>query len=397
MMSVVDGDPDVVLICGGDDSQLIRRLAQGLEAAGHRPWWDEPSMERSLKQRDRLLREAVAAASACAVVLTQAGPNTRQLRKAEVALQRLPSFRLIAVLLPGGPSPSDLPEWLIRHGQCVDLRNAPSEQDAMRALAGVLRGDAPPAEFALPAAEPSRSGGATSGSITASSRRSRPSKAPTEEDDAERPEFEAPSLDPIRLFTRLVAPRLGPRDDVRTKSELRAAMATTNPEMAKHYLDEARARYDDIHKRAENVERRAATLQASVVLAVTFTLTGGALLLDATKVPSTAWRQVMAVAVLVVVGLFVYSGLHASLAIGQSHPWKIVGRYSLQDAALGDDLAKARLHRAAAYLWCSTYNARVNRWKVIELARARRWFIGGLMGLVVVATLVAAYAFVRPK
>jgi hypothetical protein len=141
--------------------------------------------------------------------------------------------------------------------------------------------------------------------------------------------------------------------------------------VAEHFLEQARLRYDDVFKRAENVERRAGTLQTSVVFAVTLTLTGGALLLDAAKVPTEGWRETLAAAVLVAIALFAWSGLHATLAVARTDYWKVVGKYSLYTRTF-ETTVDAQLHRAAAYLWCVNHNMAVNRWKSDELGRGLR-------------------------
>jgi len=86
---------------------------------------------------------------------------------------------------------------------------------------------------------------------------------------------------PLQRVAQLVAPSVPPPVDDSSKRAIRQQLEKSDDTVAEHFLEQARLRYDDVFKRAENVERRAGTLQTSVVLAVTLTLTGGALLLDA--------------------------------------------------------------------------------------------------------------------
>jgi len=112
-------------------------------------------------------------------------------------------------------------------------------------------------------------------------------------------------------------------------------------------------------------------------------------------VPSEAWRETLAVAVLVAIALFAWSGLHATLAVARTDYWKVVGKYSLYARAFDSQVAAQR-HRAAAYLWCVNHNMAVNRWKSDELGRGLRWFVAGLGALFLLAALVTAYAIAEP-
>jgi hypothetical protein len=197
---------------------------------------------------------------------------------------------------------------------------------------------------------------------------------------------------PLKRLANFVAPAIPKPADESSKKAIRTELAKSSDEVAAHFLEQARQRYDDVFKRAENLERRAGTLQTSVVFAVTLTLTGGALLLDNAKIPSETWRKILAVAIVAVVALFAWAGLHASLAVARTEYWKVVGRYSLQARTFAS-LVDAQRHRTAAYLWCVNHNMAVNRWKGDELGRGLRSFLAGLAGLFVIATLVAVYAF----
>lgn len=195
---------------------------------------------------------------------------------------------------------------------------------------------------------------------------------------------------PLRGLTGFFAQPIPDRQNESSPKVIRDQLADSHPTVATHQLSEARQRYDDVFKRAENVERRAGTLQTSVVFAVTLTLTGGALLLDSTKVPSTTWRGILAGAMLVAVATFVWCGLHASL-VGKTAYWKVVGKNSLQGEKF-KTLGDAQRWRAASYIWCMYHNMAINQWKGDELDRALRWFLIGLAALVVIAALIAAYA-----
>jgi hypothetical protein len=197
---------------------------------------------------------------------------------------------------------------------------------------------------------------------------------------------------PLARLRRFVVPELRTKElEELKKQAIRQELEKSGDAVAPHFLEQARLRYDDVFSRAENIERRAGTLQTSIVFAVTLTLTGGALLLDSSKVPSDSWRDILAITVLVVVGVFVWSGLHTTWAATRTEYWKVVGQYSLQ-ARKFDTLVDAQQHRAAAYLWCVQWNMAVNRWKAAELDRGLRAFVLGLGGLCVLAALVTAFA-----
>ena len=183
-----------------------------------------------------------------------------------------------------------------------------------------------------------------------------------------------------------------PPTDPSNKAALRADMARSAGEgLAAHFLKEARLRYEDVFKRLENVERRAATLQTAVVFAVTFTLTGGGLVLDQDKLDGRGWRIALAVVVLIVIGLFVYAGFRAMRAGTWLKHWKVVGRRSLQGEQYAD-LDAARIQRAAAYIWCVNRNMPINAAKAGELRKAFDVFIAGLAGLVLVAFILVLAA-----
>jgi hypothetical protein len=213
--------------------------------------------------------------------------------------------------------------------------------------------------------------------------------------DVDKEEQSETAPGPLKRLTKIVTPPVPARKDKSSKEEIRKALEQSDEEVAPHFLEQARARHDDVFKRAENIERRAAALQTSVVFAVTLTLTGGALLLDGSKVPSDAWRKALAAAVLVVVALFVWAGLHATLAGARTEYWKVVGKWSLHGRSF-QSLADAQRYRAASYLWCVHHNMAVNQWKSDELGRGLRWFIAGLAGLFALAVLLAVFAFVEP-
>lgn len=195
------------------------------------------------------------------------------------------------------------------------------------------------------------------------------------------------------VVRRLGSSILAPVDDS-SEAAIRGELEQSADELAPHFLEQARLRYDDVFKRLENVERRAGTLQTSIVFAVTLTLTGGALLLDAAKVPNESWRSLLALTMLVAVALFARAGLHASLAGVRLEAWEVVGKQSLQGEVF-TRLTDAQRHRAAAYLWCINHNMAVNRWKADQLYRGLRSFLAGLAALVLVAALLTAYVLVE--
>jgi hypothetical protein len=219
-------------------------------------------------------------------------------------------------------------------------------------------------------------------------------KQPSEGDvDVEEAAETAPG--PLKRVAELVAPPVPPPNDDSSKRVIREALDKSDETVVPHFLEQARLRYEDVFQRVENVERRAGTLQTSVVFAVTLTLTGGALLLDSAKVPHEGWREALAAAVLVAIAFFAWSGLHATLAGTRTDYWKVVGKHSLQ-ARPFNSLVDAQKHRTAAYIWCINHNMAVNQWKSDELGRGLRWFVAGLATLFVLAVMIAAYAVAEP-
>ena len=179
------------------------------------------------------------------------------------------------------------------------------------------------------------------------------------------------------------------------KDVIRADLAKSADCVAQHFLEQARLRYEDVFSRAENVERRAAVISGSVVFAITLTLTGGALLLDSSKVPDEWWRERLAVIIGIAVALFAVSGAVASFTAVRVKRWKVVGPASLQDSTF-TKLADAQRKRAAAYLWCVQRNMPVNRRKGVGLYVSLMFFLGGLVALTVLAGFLLAYAIEEP-
>jgi uncharacterized membrane protein len=65
----------------------------------------------------------------------------------------------------------------------------------------------------------------------------------------------------------------GKTEEKAEKERILADLESSDDKIAPHFLEQARLRYEDVFKRAENVERRAAVISGSVVFAITLTLT----------------------------------------------------------------------------------------------------------------------------
>jgi hypothetical protein len=191
------------------------------------------------------------------------------------------------------------------------------------------------------------------------------------------------------ILVRLFAHRLDQPKEIGSR-EIRARLRTSDPDVAAHFLEQARTHYEDLFKRAENIERRASTLQGAIAIAASFSIAGAALLLDVGKIRSDGWRIVLAIALFAVVSMFVWAGLRASFASAHVGRWKVVNWRNLFKQA-EKTLAEVRIARAASLLWCANHNAAVTRWKARELRVAANWFGLALLGLLVVAGLLVAY------
>jgi hypothetical protein len=152
-------------------------------------------------------------------------------------------------------------------------------------------------------------------------------------------------------------------------------------------LAEAQQIVDDENDRREHVERRATGLQGAVAIAFGFALAGGGLLLDANKLPSSAWRTLVAAAYLLTVLCLVATAIRALRATVRVHAYHYPHPEGpVQRAPLGDNVAARR--RAAELLHAYSRNQPIVDYQVTQMRASGHWFAGAVLGLVITAVLV---------
>jgi hypothetical protein len=195
---------------------------------------------------------------------------------------------------------------------------------------------------------------------------------------------------------RLILPLGEARYFREDEEELARRLKTSDAKLAAALLAEA----DELARRpqedSESIDRRATTLQGAVALATTVALTGGALLLDPTKLRSEGWRITFAAVLAGVVIAFVASGMRALGASSRTLPWSYPAFEDIFRRA-ESDLAAAQGARAASLLKTAGLNLRIVELKAGYLNAAVWWFRIALALLFTLAILFVAYAATTPE
>lgn len=179
----------------------------------------------------------------------------------------------------------------------------------------------------------------------------------------------------------------------KSKAELKADLLSGSEARAAETLEYAREVAAAARDRADAAERRAATLSGALAIAVSFTISGAALVIDEDKIPQRSWRVVFAALLLLVALSFVLAALHALRASVGFRKWawpRAASVVSLQD----ETPAEERAERAAELLKDFGYNWEVAWAKLRSLDRALFFLILGLFILMALASAFVAYAAV---
>ena len=142
--------------------------------------------------------------------------------------------------------------------------------------------------------------------------------------------------------------------------------------------------------RAAAADRRATTISGAVAIAASFTLGGGALVLDGTKIPNADVRRWLALVLCFTTALFVLSAVYALRALVATRTWNWSDPHDLRPDV---NTQYERLGRRAAGL----LHDFAGNWEISDLKNrnvdlALRCLIAALFGIAALAGLVAAYA-----
>jgi hypothetical protein len=172
---------------------------------------------------------------------------------------------------------------------------------------------------------------------------------------------------------------------------------------AKYTLDQAQAIAQTAYNRADLVERRATTIATSVAIATTFTLSGGAFIMDHTRIPEPMIK-VFAVLLALVTVFFVLSAWYSLRGLGgsQARTWNWESPWLLNKNIVQRPLAERMIYRSADLLDDFAYN-----WEKADLKKRcvdnavfcltlALWGVGILSTLVAVAILQGTKTLPEP-
>jgi hypothetical protein len=190
-------------------------------------------------------------------------------------------------------------------------------------------------------------------------------------------------------WERLFVP-VDPPTHLRQSEEQIATALKPSTERSEQVLAEAREAFNEPFERAENVERRATTIQGAVAIAASFAVAGGGLLLDTGKITSSDWRIGIGVAYVVVIVSLVGAALRALRATSRIHRWHFPDPEGPLKRATKERTAD-EIAQAAELLYCAGRNQPIARYKVAQMRAAADWFAVALLGLILTAALFFAY------
>ena len=175
---------------------------------------------------------------------------------------------------------------------------------------------------------------------------------------------------------------------------LREHLATSDDSLADELLADAQRLFDEADARIDSVERRATTLQGTVAIAALVALTGGALVVDPSKIHGAGWRTAFAVGLAVLVLLLVLTTLRATGASSRTFSYTTLSDDDIFKRAKAS-AAEAKTRRAAYLLHGYGRNNEVAAVKVDYLYRAAIWFRWALAVLLALIVMVAVYVIDR--
>jgi hypothetical protein len=167
-------------------------------------------------------------------------------------------------------------------------------------------------------------------------------------------------------------------------------LSRTNADDATGLLEHVQAIAATADERGAAVDRRATTIAGTVAIAASFTLAGAGLALDQERMTHQGLRIAFAIIAFFTTCFFVVSAYFAlrALASREARTWNWPDPGGLRRAAKSDAVGRLR-HRAAELLWCFAANWEITDFKARTVDKALRALLGALVGLAVLAGLVA--------
>ncbi len=107
------------------------------------------------------------------------------------------------------------------------------------------------------------------------------------------------------------------------------------------------------------------------------------------------WRAALALGLVAVTFCLVVSGARALATTSRIHVYHAPTQTDILRRS-GVPLAEARIELAAETLKGFRYNTKVANWKVAHLSAAAEWFSRGLIALLLLALVLAAYGVFGP-
>lgn len=200
----------------------------------------------------------------------------------------------------------------------------------------------------------------------------------------------------LRRIPRLALP-LGPIVEFSgSRDDIEARLEGVDEAQSVALLQQAQEIFAAPAERARHAEGRATTLQGAAAIVASFTLAGAGLLLDPSRIPSEPWRIALAVGYSIVVLFLTLATARSLWTIYRKQTWHFPdGELALGYSTSPAPAARARI--AASLLWCAGRNERIANWKVAQMRAAAFWFGWAVASLLVVALLLASYAWFGPE
>jgi hypothetical protein len=140
----------------------------------------------------------------------------------------------------------------------------------------------------------------------------------------------------------------------------------------------------------ERVERRAAALMGTLPIAATFTLAGGALILDSARTCGVGWRIALALAFVLPIVALTAATFFSALAAVRRRPLHYPDADAVLKFAEGN-VSEAWRHYVSELLTAQHLNTRVREWNVARVRTATFYFELALLGILVAAVVMAVY------
>lgn len=200
-----------------------------------------------------------------------------------------------------------------------------------------------------------------------------------------------------RITGKLFPPPVHHGDEVKRKQYLAGLLGRELSDLSADsgLVTTARERFRRDFEIFERAERRAAALLGTLPIAATFTLAGGALILDGARTCGVMWRIPLALAFLLPVIALTAAAWFSALAVVRRQPLHHPDEESVRKFA-EEVASEAWRNYVLELLTSADLNKRVRDWKVARVRTATFCFELALLGILLAGLVMAAYVIVAP-